>query len=629
MSDSARVIVEEAISRGDWNRALAGINQAFVKSPNPATAQWVLSQKQQIADHLPPLRPCRLAVLRSFTFEPVVPMLQVQAFFYGIDLKVQLGNFNTYAQEILDPSSKLYAYDPNIVVLAVQTRDLLPDLWYRYGEISTLDKNRMVDQALKNMCDWITTFRSHSQAHLILQTMAIPPMPNAGVLDGQAGEQSQVETIRRFNRELRHAAGKGKGIFVLDYDVLMSRFGYQIWNDEQKWLTMRMPIAAECLNHLAKEYMRFILPLLGKTCKVLVVDLDNTLWGGVIGEDGMRGIQLGGEYPGAAYLALQRVILDFSRRGIALAVSSKNNLADAMEVLEKHPSMLLRLKNFATVRINWVDKVMNIREIAKELNLGLEDMAFLDDNPVERELVRSQLPEVCVVDLPSDPMDYAAALWDCPLFERVSQSVEDQERGRYYLEERERRGLRQSVSSLEDFYHSLCMEAEIKKVCPETLPRVSQLTQKTNQFNLTSCRLSEQEITELLRNPQWRVYCLRARDRFGDNGLVGVAIVAYEEKDCNLNIHTFLLSCRVIGRALETALLAQLAREAVMRGARTLSGWYIPTKKNALVKDFYPLHHFKLEAEKDGKELWRFDLMGKQIDCPPWIKCRFLNEERV
>lgn len=616
MSHTDSNMIDEAISRGEWNRAVFELRQSFERSPNTACAQWVLTQKQRIADRLP-LRRCRLAVLRSFTFEPLVPLLQAQAFFYGIDLQVQLSDFNAYVQEMLNPSSRLYAFEPEIVVLAVQSRDLLPDFWRQNGE----GTGSKVDAALNDIRDWLNVFRLHSKAFLLIQGFEIPRTTAGGILDGQFVEESRVENMRRFNSELQKMAGEYKGIYILDYDSLVALHGHSRWNDEQKWSMMRMPIAAEYLPLLAKEYLRFIVPLNGKACKALVVDLDNTLWGGVVGEEGIQGIRLGHDAAGAAYLAAQKVLVEFKRRGIALAVSSKNNLTDALEVLEKHPAMLLRPDDFAAIRINWNDKAENIREIARELNLSVEDMAFLDDNPAEREWIRARLPEMHVIELPADPAAYAACLLDNPIFERLTLSVEDLARGRYYSEERERREFQRNCRSLEDFYRSLEMAAEVKRVDQETLARVAQLTQKTNQFNLTTCRLSEQEIEALLRNPRCRVYCLGAQDRFGDNGLVGVAILFYDEDRCDMNIHTFLLSCRVIGRTLETAFLAQLARESAERGARTLSGWFVPTKKNLSAGDFYERHGFEIKEEKDGKKLWEFDLARNRIDCPPWIKC--------
>jgi FkbH-like protein len=377
-------------------------------------------------------------------------------------------------------------------------------------------------------------------------------------------------------------------------------------------------VAATHVGYLAKEWARFLHPLTGKVAKAVAIDLDNTLWGGVIGEDGMAGIRLGGEYPGAAYRSLQRALLDLYRRGILLAVCSKNNPEDAMEALERHPEMLLRPQHFAALRINWQDKAQNLREIAAELNIGIDAIAFLDDNPVERQHVRAGLPEVTVIELPEDPMQYARVLRESPVFERLTLSEEDRERGQYYVAQRERTQLEQSVGSKEDFYRSLQQEAEVAAVSPATLARVAQLTQKTNQFNVTTRRYTEQEISDKAASPDWGVYSIRVRDRFADNGLVGVAILHFDGDGCEID--TLLLSCRVIGRTVETAFLAWLIERAEARGAKRIAGWFLPTKKNAPAKDFYASHGFDRASEDSRGVLWALDLPQSRVVRPEWVR---------
>jgi FkbH-like protein len=364
--------------------------------------------------------------------------------------------------------------------------------------------------------------------------------------------------------------------------------------------------------------MRFLIPLTGRVAKALVVDLDNTLWGGVIGEDGMTGIKLGPEYPGAAYQALQRAMLDLTRKGILLAISSKNNPEDAMEALQSHPGMLLRPKDFAAIKISWNDKAQSLREIAQELNIGTDSLAFLDDNPFEREQVRASLPEVAVIDLPDDPMQYAATLRDLPAFERLTLSSEDQQRSAMYAEQKQRSQAEQGFQSKEDFYRFLQQEAEISQVTPATLARIAQLTQKTNQFNLTTRRYSEQEISQLATNGRCQVLSIRVRDRFGDHGLVGVTIVRDQDAVCEID--TFLLSCRVIGRTVETALLSYVAESAAARGRRKLIGQFIPTKKNSPAREFYSQHGFILDSQNSEGTIWTFDLRERRIACPDWVK---------
>jgi FkbH-like protein len=463
---------------------------------------------------------------------------------------------------------------------------------------------------------WIAAFRERSAASLIVHSLEQPLHPGLGVLDNQS-ENGQSAAILQMNRELRQAAAASRGVYVLDYDALMARHGREPWHDERKWLTARLPIAPNHLLHMALEWMRFILPLTGKSAKALVVDLDNTLWGGIIGEDGMNGIKLAAEYPGAAYQALQRALLDLARRGILLAICSKNNLDDALEALEKHPGMLVRPKHFSALRINWTDKAQNLREIAQELNIGIDSLAFLDDNPFEREQVRAALPEVTVIDLPQNPLEYAAAVRDCPVFERLALSAEDQQRTAMYAEQRQRAGAEQTFQSKEDFFRFLEQEAELDPVSDLTLARVAQLTQKTNQFNLTTRRYTEQQIADMAARPGWHIFSIRVKDRFGDHGLVGVAIAHDQGAQCEVD--TFLLSCRVIGRTVETALLAHLAKSAAERGCKRLAGWFLPTKKNAPARDFYELHGFQRQESNGTGSLWVLDLNNSPLRSPDWI----------
>jgi FkbH-like protein len=525
---------------------------------------------------------------------------------------------------MLDGQSSLYRFAPNAVVLAVRTDQAAPELWRDFSDLAPKTAQQAARRVVNSYEQWIGTFRKHSQAALIIHSLERPSTPSLGVLDSQS-ETGQSGLILQINRELQRIGGTFHGVYNLDYDALIARHGSGHWHDERKWLTARLPIAAGHLVDMAREWIRFIVPLSGRTAKVLVVDLDNTLWGGVIGEDGMAGIKVGAEYPGAAYQALQRALLDLSRKGILLAVCSKNNLDDAMEAIEKHPGMLLRAKHFAALRINWTDKSQNLREIAEELNVGIDALAFLDDNPFEREQVRAALPEVTVIDLshndlPKNPLEYAAAVRNCAVFERLTLSAEDQQRTEMYVAQKQRAGAEQSFQSKEDFFRFLEQEAELEPVSNLTLARIAQLTQKTNQFNLTTRRYTEPQIAEMAKQAEWQIFSIRVRDRFGDHGLVGVAIAHDQGDECEVD--TFLLSCRVIGRTVETALLAHLAESAAQRGRKRLVGWFLPTKKNAPARDFYQQHGFERKEVNDSGSLWTLDLKTSTLRCPEWIKLK-------
>jgi FkbH-like protein len=607
--------IDRCLEGGSPELASARISELWRNRSDLSTAAFVCSSYEKLRGKLD-LIPHRVAILRSFTVEPIVPLLRAASFCAGIDLAVHIGDFNAYTQEILDPSSSLYSFVPDSVILAVRTPDIAPDLWAQYSDLSPEEIQRAGERVSSSFQGCMRALRERVSAALIVHNLEQPVRPSSGVRDAQSAT-SQSEVIRQINRELGRHAAESRGIYILDYDALEARHGRLSWLDDRKYLAARLPISGENLIHLSREWLRFLVPLSGKIAKALVVDLDNTLWGGIVGEDGFAGIKLGSEYPGAAYQALQRVMLELVRRGILLAICSKNNPEDAMEVLEKHPGMLLRPKHFASVRISWSDKVQGLQEIAAELNIGIDSLAFLDDNPVEREQVRASLPAVTVIDLPPNPFGYASAVLDHPVFERLSVSAEDQQRTAMYAKQRERTSKEQLFQSKEDFYRFLEQEVEIAPLSPETLARISQLTQKTNQFNLTTRRYTEQQISEMSTRKGWHILSVRVHDRFGDQGLVGVSITHDERDTCE--IETFLLSCRVIGRTVETALLSAIAQAASARECTRLSGYFLPTKKNAPAENFYSRHGFQLVSESAEGSWWGLDLKQQQIRCPDWI----------
>jgi FkbH-like protein len=596
--------------------ALAQVSDAEAESP--AVASFLVSRYERIRHSLA-FQPHRLAILRSFTVEPVVPLCRAAAFAAGLDLTVQVGEFNAYVQEIVDAESALYRFQPDTVILALESRDIAPRLWGEWAELSSSAARDEIRSVVERFQGWISAFRRHSGANLVVHSLAFPETPARGILDAQM-ESSQVEAFQEINRELRRIAREHRGVYVLDYEALVARHGRLGWRDERKWLTVRMAFSAAHLADVAREWMRFLHPLSGKVAKAIVVDLDNTLWGGVVGEDGFDGIRLGNEFPGAAYRDLQRALLDLRQRGILLAICSKNNESDAMEVLEKHPEMLLRPAHFASVRINWKDKASNLREIASELNIGTDALAFLDDNPVERQQVRGAVPEATVIHLPEDPLLFARAVREAPVFERLTLSEEDLRRGEMYQSQAERRKAQSAAGSREDFYRSLDQEAEIGCVSAATLARVSQLTQKTNQFNLTTRRYTEEQIAQMADSSEWRVRWIRVRDKFSDNGLVGVAILHL--RDSTWEIDTFLMSCRVIGRTVETAFLAHLIEEAEAGGGKRIQGWFLPTKKNAPASEFYASHNFQRAEENGEATLWALDLPQEAVQRPEWIRLK-------
>lgn len=615
--DQLRRQIEDDLAAQHFPAARAGLERLWSAHPSAALAGFVNGCYERLRGHAI-FYPLRVAVLRSFTVEPVLPLLRAMAWMQRLDVTVKAGEFNAYAPELLDPQSWVHGFAPDVVILAVQTRDVAPDLWDNFADRKADEVQATVRQVLDDFRNQVRVFRSRSQAYVLLHTLELPEHPSRGILDAQAGG-SQAEAVRAVNDGLRRIAGEFSGVYLFDYDALAAARGRAGWRDEQRFATVKLPLRAESMLALAREWVRYLCPLAGRSAKVLAVDLDNTLWGGVVAEDGVTGIHADREHPGIAWWNVQRALLDVKRRGILLAICSKNNREDALEAFRAHPGMPLHLEDFAADRINWVDKPANLREIATELNIGVDSIAFLDDNPTERDRVQRELPGITVIDLPDDPMGFAAAIRACPVLERLAASEEDAERSRYYAEQRQRATAQESAANVEEFYRSLFQKVEIARLSTSTLARASQLTQKTNQFNVTTRRYSEQQIAALAETPGCDVYTVRVKDRFGDNGLVGVMITREAEPGV-CEIDTFLMSCRVIARTVETAMLSFLADESRARGLAALRGWFLPTAKNAPAADLYRKHGFEAGAASVAGSCWTLDLVRAEVICPDWIE---------
>ncbi len=614
--DQLRQEIEGHLAESAWVDARAALERLWSGHASAALAGYVGMRFERLRERLPFHR-CRVAILRSFTVEPIVPLLRAAAWVNRIELTAKVGEFNAYAQEVLDPEGWVYQFDADAIILAIQTQDIAPALWDAFSDHSAAEIRAIIDRVLNDYRTWIQTLRSRTPAYIVVHSLETPARCSRGILDAQALD-SQAEAIASINAGLRRLTAEFTGVHLFDYDALVAGYGRARWRDEQRWATVKMPMRADAMLPLAEEWLRYLSPMAGRICKVLVTDLDNTVWGGVIGEDGISGIKADREYPGVAFWNVQRALLDLKRRGILLAICSKNNREEAIEAFRSHTGMLLQMGDFACDRINWVDKPTNLREIAAELNVGIDSLAFLDDNPTERDRVRRELPEVTVIELPAEPMGFAEAVRKCPVLERLTVSVEDTERSRYYAEQRVRAAAMGGASSVEDFYRSLQQEVEIAPVNTGTMARAAQLTQKTNQFNVTTKRYTEQRLTELADTAGWKIHTVRVKDRFGDNGLVGVIVTCASDEACEID--TFLLSCRVISRTVETAMLAYLAQESRSRGLAELRGWYLPTAKNAPASDFYRKHGFQLCSTTEAGTFWKLDLAQAKVACPDWIQ---------
>lgn len=570
-------------------------------------------------------RTVKIALLGNATLDHLQSYLKVECYRAGLQPEVYQAGFDQYTQDILNPDSGLYAFAPDVVVLAIHASRLFPGIHHYPFDMSAVERSDEVDDGLRTIEGLLDVLTERTSALVLLHNMVAPQRPALGVLDWR-DELGQAELFGQINAHLAHLVRERyRNVYMVDEDRLQARAGKASATDERLWFTARMGWSEGVLASLAHEYLRFLRPYLGLTRKCVVVDLDNTLWGGIVGEDGVAGVQLGPDAPGNAFVAFQRELERLWRRGVLLAICSKNNEDDALAVFERHPGMALTLSHFACRRIDWQPKAQNIREIAQELNIGLDSLVFLDDNPVERAKVRAELPQVLTVELPSDPARYRAVLADLGVFDTLALTEEDRQRNQQYAAQNARRAFATeydaSGGALEEYLAGLGMTVEIQPVTDDTLPRVAQLTAKTNQFNLTTKRYSETRLNEMSAGG-YRIYSMRVVDRFGDNGIVGVAIC--DARDGAVwEIDSLLLSCRVMGRGVESALLAFLADEARRAGAARLLGWYLPTAKNTPARNVYRDHGFAaVEERADGSVRWEMSLEEQRIEVPGWLMVR-------
>jgi len=406
--------------------------------------------------------------------------------------------------------------------------------------------------------------------------------------------------------------------YLLDVqEILLRRSRGALDNPKMRHLAA-MRLGEHVLHEVARAYACYIAPFKGLTRKCVVVDLDNTLWGGIVGEAGRHGIKLGDTSPGAEYREFQRYLLTLRERGFLLAINSKNNPDDALAVIRSHEAMVLREDSFSAIRINWQPKTENMVSLAAELGFGVDALVFLDDNPHERELMRQLLPQVLTPELPADPARFRSTVESLPQLQTLVVTEEDRMRATQYQSKQQREQLRESVPTLDAYLASLGIEVAVTPASDATLPRVHQLVQRTNQFNVTARRYDAAQLAEFHHDAVWRIYTLRARDRFGDHGLVAAALVRLEAK--RWTIDNFLMSCRVIGLGVETALLAAVSREAREAGAETLIGEYVETKKNAPARDLFERHGFVVDETFSGTTRSARSLRDGGVKCPAWIR---------
>jgi FkbH-like protein len=549
-------------------------------------------------------RRIKIALLSSSTTGLLRSVLELLFLRDGLEAEFYEPAFGTYVQELLLPDSGLKRFQANFVLLLLSWRDL---------GLSTIAAD---ESECNRAISWVKDLWRAALDSLpgkIIQLTFTPPAFDPGHSLSSLMRYGRSRTIRKINEALYEAA--------LDRAILIDseRIGAAwkgVWEDPLMWSSAKIYPAPAVLPAVGEQIASCIRAEMGLSRKLLVLDLDNTLWGGVIGEDGLNGIRLGPPSAlGERYQEFQRYLKDLKERGVLLALASKNNPQDAMDALRRHPSAVLRCEDFVSLKINWEDKATNIRRIASELRLGLDSFVFLDDNPAERSAVRRELPEVLVPEISGEPAESIAALERGLYFQALRLTEEDRVRNASYFANSKQAEI-SSIGSMDDYLSELSMHIEYGPVDAETIIRVTQLINKTNQFNLTTKRYTEEQVQSRMTSPAYWCRWYRLKDRFADHGLIGVLMA--ETGVGVWKVDTWLMSCRVIGREVESFMFRDLVLNARSAGAKQIAARYIPTAKNDLVAQLLPRFGFSAGA---GIDSFVLDLSAARLP-----ECKFMQE---
>jgi FkbH-like protein len=604
-----RQVAETADEFGSRIRALAGYDLDENQLNRIANA---IGKARKVGYSLAPLTPFRLGILSNSTTDFMVPALIASAARHGIDLECVVSEYGQVMQAALSPESHVNRSKPDAVLIAVDYRGYPLDS--RLGNLE--DAEGAVAAAFGQLDAIRSGIHANGNACCIVQNLAPPVESLFGSLD-KALPGALGGMIEEMNRRTAASIWGTKDV-LFDVAGLAAEVGLSNWHSPQHWNMAKLPFSGSYMPLYAERVTRTIAAMRGKSRRCLVLDLDNTLWGGVVGDDGLEGIQLAqGDATGEAYLSVQRYALALRERGVVLAVSSKNTDEIARAPFRKHPEMLLHEEHIAVFQANWNDKATNIKAIAEELSLGLESFVFLDDNPVERGIVREFLPQVAVPELPRDPALYVRTLSAAGYFESVTFSDEDLRRAQYYQDNARRAGLQNQFTDIESYLASLKMVITFQPFDETGRARISQLINKSNQFNLTTHRYTEADVAALEQDPACFTLQVRLADTFGDNGMISV-VICRDAGDSAWEFDTWLMSCRVLGRRVEEMVLQEALASAKRAGVSKLIGRYIPTERNALVEDHYAKLGFRqISHAPDGSTVWELAVDSAQVQSAP------------
>jgi FkbH-like protein len=580
-------------------RALVAANTAPLSLPNikklKEHAQGLSSENLQI----------RLGVVHTYTSDLLDPWLELAAALQGAEINTYHAPYGLSVQEA-QQGSELVKHEPDVSLFMLTREDLHPALADPLVAMDTGQQETLRGEVVERVIRILQQFRAQPLGQMVVTLMPALSGPALGQYDAQS-ERSEAAWWSELKSSLAARIRESlASTLLLDLDQIMMDLGREQFFDQRLWYSARYPFAPKAAQAFSQRLVNIGISLKRPKVKVIVLDADNTLWGGVIGEDGITGIALGPEYPGNLYVAFQRRLLDLQQRGFILAICSKNNPEDLQQVFDEHPHQLIKANHLAARRVNWTDKPENLRSLAKELNLGLDSFIFIDDSDYECAAVRQLCPEVEVIQTPAKPMLVPGCLEHVARLEILSLTDEDRGKTQLYSQERNRKVLQEQVNQqggdLTAYLQSLQMEMKVSINDANHLKRLAQLTQKTNQFNLTTRRYDEQQMQAFLDSQEWLVGHFSLADTFGDSGVVGLALW-HRDKPGHAVLDTFLMSCRVIGRRAETAFLDTLLGVLLAQGVTEVTADYLPTPKNVLVKNFLSEHGFTASEGRYHRDL--------------------------
>jgi FkbH-like protein len=568
----------------------------------------------------------RIAYLGNITFEPLPDYVEVIAACRGLSTSAYIGGYDQYVQELINDHSGLSEFAADVIFINLSLRELAPDVVNNFSDLNVEQINAAREIILEKATGTVRLALDRQQAMVLISNFPSPAHYHLGIAD-QKQAYGEGEFYADLNQEMKKRFRDESRVQVFDMEQLASSYGKKNAFEKKLYYLAKIPWQEGFYLFIADQLIRHVAAASGQAKKCLVLDLDNTLWGGVLGESGIHGVKVGhGDGESEAFYDFQNRIRSLKNRGILLGVCSKNNPADVEEMFDQRTDMPLQLEDFSALEVSWEMKHEGIKRIADKLNIGLDSMVFVDDNPAECELIWQMLPQVETILLPSDPSVYPALLDSFYGFDKTQITSEDQVKSRQYAEGENRVKHQASFEDLESYLESLQTEITIALVSEKEKMRAHQLFSKTNQFNVTTKRYSMAEVENLIAQDSCDLYTVQATDRFGDLGIIGLCLVDNTNQDTAF-IDSFILSCRAMGRGIETAMVNFIKQEYFgRRGVSSLSALFIPTKKNMPAQQFYPDQGFEA-VDGDSNDECHYALLADNssiLSCH-WIK---INERK-